>query len=283
MKSFVSGLLELCCCRLFTRCISRFRCEEPREARTPEQLTCCNCCLAPTCITESPRLRSIMGCFLEKFDNFLNRSFYRLGQIIANHFGYFIIVPIFITAILATGFQNIVYEDDPEYLFAPTTGGAKDERAIIEENFFLNFSSDFHPSRVTRTGRFARFIIMAKDEGTLLRDEVWKDIMEVDRLTHTVGVEYDDRFVRYEDLCGIWDGKCYENNILDLNDLMPDIEKGEYNLTYPLMLNPNTFEMYVFPLFFGGLEISNASTIESVKALSISYWLRTNTRKEDER
>lgn len=257
-------------------------CEEPREARTSEQLPSCCCCLTPACVAESPRLRSIMGCFLEKFDNFLNRCFYRLGQIIANHFGYFIIIPIFITAILATGFQNIVYEDDPEYLFAPTTGGAKDERAIIEENFFLNFSSDFHPSRVTRTGRFARFIIMAKDEGTLLRTEVWNDIMELDRLTHTVGVEYDDKFVRYEDLCGIWDSKCYENNILDLKDLMPEIEAGEYNLTYPLMLNPNTFEMYVFPLFFGGLEISNSSTIESVKALSISYWLRTNTRKEDE-
>ncbi|ROT65118.1 putative patched domain-containing protein 3 [Penaeus vannamei] len=261
---------------------SRVLCEEPREARTSEQLPSCCCCLTPACVAESPRLRSIMGCFLEKFDNFLNRCFYRLGQIIANHFGYFIIIPIFITAILATGFQNIVYEDDPEYLFAPTTGGAKDERAIIEENFFLNFSSDFHPSRVTRTGRFARFIIMAKDEGTLLRTEVWNDIMELDRLTHTVGVEYDDKFVRYEDLCGIWDSKCYENNILDLKDLMPEIEAGEYNLTYPLMLNPNTFEMYVFPLFFGGLEISNSSTIESVKALSISYWLRTNTRKEDE-
>lgn len=64
---------------------------------------------------------------------------------------------------------------------------------------------------------------------------------------------------------------------------MPRVENGTYNLTYPLMINPNTFETYVFPLFFGGLELTNSSTILSTKALSISYWLRNNNKEEDER
>ncbi|XP_042239196.1 patched domain-containing protein 3-like isoform X2 [Homarus americanus] len=222
-----------------------------------------------------------MGCFLQKFDNFLNRSFYRLGHVIASHYGYFIIVPIFLTAIFATGFQRIRYEDDPEYLFSPTTGFARNERAIIEQNFFLNFSSDFHPSRLTRTGRFARFIIMAKDGGTLLRSSVWNDIILLDRLAHSVGVQLGHKYSRYEDLCAIWDGKCYENNVLDLQEFMPEVEAGTFDITYPFMLNPNTFETYLFPHFFGGAVI-NSSTVQSVQALSIFYWLRTNTPTEDQ-
>lgn len=224
-----------------------------------------------------------MGCFLKKFDNFLNRTFYNLGHIIAGHFGYFIIVPIFLTAILATGFQNIRYEDDPEYLFSPTTGFARNERAIIEENFFLNFSSDFHPSRVTRLGRFARLIIMARDGGSLLRTAVWEDIKKLDELVHSVPLklEEEDRVVYYKDVCAIWDSKCYENTILDLYDLMPQVEAREFNLTYPIMLNPNTFETYVFPHYLGGVNLTGFSILESVKALSIFYWLRNNNMKED--
>ena len=62
---------------------------------------------------------------------------------------------------------------------------------------------------------------------------------------------------------------------------MADIEDGSLNMTYPLMLNPLTFDLYVFPLFFGGMTLSNQSTIEVARALSISYWIRTNTPEED--
>ena len=42
--------------------------------------------------------------------------------------GYFIIVPILLTALCASGFQRIYYEADPEYLFSPIDGEAKFER-----------------------------------------------------------------------------------------------------------------------------------------------------------
>lgn len=254
------------------------RCDPTRAAKDPEPPAYCCCCTAAAC----PTLHATMGCFLRKFDNFLNRSFYQLGLIIANHYGYFIIVPIFITAILATGFQNIHYEDDPEYLFSPTTGVARNERAIIEQHFFLNFSSDFHPSRVTRTGRFARLIIMAKDGGSILRSEVWNDIHRLDQMVHEVAVKNEEgRTLRYDNLCAIWDSKCYENTLLDLHELMPEVENKTYNLTYPLMLNPATFETYVFPHYLGGVNVTDDNVLLSTQALSLFYWLKNNTPKED--
>lgn len=230
--------------------------------------------------------KKAMGCFLKKFDSFLNRSFFRLGIIIAANPGYFIIIPIFVSAILATGFQNIIYQDDPEYLFAPTNGGAKSERAVIEENFKMNFTSDFHPSRVTRTGRFIRFIITAKDGESLLRTSLWNEIIKMDELVHNVSITVQGETLetyKYDDLCAWAYEGCYENNILDLQELMPEVQNRTFNLTYPLMLNPNTFETYVFPFFFGGIEVSELDTIESASALSILYWLRTNNKNEDYR
>lgn len=222
-----------------------------------------------------------MGCFLQKFDNFLTRTFHRLGRLIAGHYGYFIIVPVFLTAILATGFQNIRYEDDPEYLFSPTTGPARNERKIIEDNFYMNFSSDFHPSRVTRIGRFARFIIMARDEDTIMRTAVWEDIKKLDKLVHSVTLKIEDRVMHYEDLCAVSNSKCYKNDVLDLYDLMPQVEARKYNLTYPIMLHPNTFEAIVFPHYLGGVNLIDNIVIESAEALSIFYWLRNNNPKED--
>ncbi|CAL4066460.1 unnamed protein product [Meganyctiphanes norvegica] len=230
--------------------------------------------------------KQIMGCFLQKFDSFLNRTFFRLGKLIAANPGYFIIVPIFITVILATGFQNIIYQDDPEYLFAPTNGGAKTERATIEENFKLNFTSDFHPSRITRTGRFTRVIITAKDGESLLRTKVWSEIMRMNEFIHTVNITVQgetEETYRYEDLCAWAYEGCYENHILDLQELMPEIENKTFNLTYPLMLNPNDFNTYMFPFFFGGIEVSDEDTIDSAAALSMFYWLRTNTKNQDYR
>nr|XP_045594269.1 patched domain-containing protein 3-like [Procambarus clarkii] len=221
-----------------------------------------------------------MSYSLKKFEYLLRQLFYRLGHSVALNYGYLIIVPIFITGILATGFQRLKYNDDPEFLFTPTSGHAKHERSVIEEYFTLNFSSDFNPSRITRMGRYARFIITAKDEGTILRSKVWNDIVALDRLVHSVSVDTDDEVARYDDLCAISDSKCYENNIIGLQDLMPAVENGTFNLTYPIMLNPNNFDTYVLPLFFGGVVVGNDTVVESVKALDIFYWLKSSTTKE---
>ncbi|KAK7083690.1 Hedgehog receptor activity protein [Halocaridina rubra] len=108
--------------------------------------------------------------------------------------------------------------------------------------------------------------------------------MEVDKLVHAISVDTEEEGqLRYNDLCAIWDSQCYENDILDLQELIPQVQNGTYNLTYPLMINPNTFDTYVFPLFLGGLELTNSSTIASAKALSITYWLKNNHRREDEK
>ena len=234
-----------------------------------------SCCSRTGCCgsSESADSKGSKKYCSNKFDSFLKSTFYKLGYTVGTYPGQFIIIPIFITLLLGTGFQQVTYETDPEYLFSPSDGPARDERALIERYFTTNWD-ELLPDRLTRNTRFVRFIIIPKDEGSLLREDVWAELMEVDRLIHNISVTVEGKKYTFEDTCGRWDGKCIENSVLDVGELIPGINNRTYNLTYPFMLNPETFETYTFPYYFGGITTSNYSTILDAQAIQLLYFLK---------
>ena len=96
-----------------------------------------------------------MRCQLSLVDKFLKELFYRFGKFIGEQPGYFLIVPLLITALCASGFQRIQHEANPEYLFSPEEGPAKAERDILEAHFPTNFTS-FDPTRSSRPSNLSR-------------------------------------------------------------------------------------------------------------------------------
>ena len=116
-----------------------------------------------------------MGCRVTSIDDLLRSFFGWLGYQVGKRPVYFIIVPFLLTALCASGFQRITYEADPEYLFSPQNGEAKFERAQMEKHFPMNYSA-FHPGRVSRHGRFGRLLIRARDNGTLLRNDIFQQV-----------------------------------------------------------------------------------------------------------
>lgn len=101
-------------------------------------------------------LSSSSGCGLEVIDRGLTKAFHWLGMKIGENPSYFIIIPIFVSLLLGTGMQRLIYVDDPEYLFSPVDGKAKFEREVVDNLFPMNYSDEFHPSRFVRPGRFLR-------------------------------------------------------------------------------------------------------------------------------
>ena len=73
-------------------------------------------------------------------DDKLKNLFYRLGECIGSRPGYFLIVPLLLTALCASGFQRMDYNYDPEYLLSPSTGQAKQERATQEKYFPTDYN-----------------------------------------------------------------------------------------------------------------------------------------------
>ena len=114
-------------------------------------------------------------------DKTLRKWFGRLGSNIGRIPGYYLIVPILCTALLTTGYQQMNYSYDPEYLFSPRDGEAKRERATLEEYFPMNFS-EFKASRMTKPGKFGRVIVEAKDGGSLLRSHLWTQMLYLDQV-----------------------------------------------------------------------------------------------------
>lgn len=79
--------------------------------------------------------------------------------------------------------------------------------------------------------------------------------------------------LKYAELCAQWNQYCYDNEILRMGDLMPNIESGDLKITYPIFFDPFTFETYTLPIFFGGTELDDGVTVKSVKAVGLSYFL----------
>ena len=77
---------------------------------------------------------------LKIVDDTLKKLFFKLGVTVGKHPGYFLIVPALLTALCASGFQRMDYNYDPEYLISPSYGLAKEERAVMEEYFPVDYN-----------------------------------------------------------------------------------------------------------------------------------------------
>ncbi|XP_063378289.1 patched domain-containing protein 3 isoform X2 [Cydia fagiglandana] len=219
-----------------------------------------------------------MGCKLTFVDDILNRSFYKLGLLVGRNPGYFIIIPVLLTLLMVTGYQRINYEMDPEYLFSPVSGQGKYERRIVEEHFKVNYSHRFNVGRITRAGRFGRTIIVSKDNNTnMLRAEVWKELRQLDELVQNITVTLPNgETFTYKEECAKWEGQCFTNDILNLDKIIEEVERGDLNLTFPIMFNPVTWEAHAFPVYFGGSTVVD-DTIVSVPAVQLVWFVKADT------
>ncbi|XP_032673753.1 patched domain-containing protein 3 [Odontomachus brunneus] len=218
---------------------------------------------------------------LKCVDDFLNRAFHKLGLIVGRHPGYFVIVPLLLACICFTGYQRIHYEIDPEYLFSPINGPGKTERAVVEQYFKVNYSYQFDLSRITRPGRFGHVIVIPKDGGhNMLKKEIWQELMELDRIIKDIKAEYEGETFTYQQICARWLDECFGNDILDLQLVITEVESGDLNLTFPIMLNPVTLDALVFPVFFGGTVIDNG-VIKSVPSVQLAYFITVDSPRQD--
>ncbi|XP_033337627.2 patched domain-containing protein isoform X1 [Megalopta genalis] len=215
-------------------------------------------------------------------DEFLNRAFHKLGLVVGHHPGYFVVIPVLLAFICFTGYQRIHYEIDPEYLFSPTNGPSKMERAIVEQYFKVNYSHRFNLGRITRPGRFGHVIVTSKDAANnLLKTAVFDELRQLDNIIRTAQASYEGEVFTYEQICARWLDECFSNDILNLRYIMEDVEKRELNLTFPLMLNPVTWVFHLLPVYFGGSVINEDRVVESVPSLQLAYFLTVDNARQD--
>lgn len=62
----------------------------------------------------------------------------------------------------------------------------------------------------------------------------------------------------------------------------PQVERGELNLTFPIMFNPVTWEAHAFPVFFGGAKVVDDMVV-SVPAVQLIWFVRTDSKLQEQR
>lgn len=58
------------------------------------------------------------------------------------------------------------------------------------------------------------------------------------------------------------------------------IEAGDVSLTFPVFWNPITWDHFVFPVFFGGTEVSADGNVVSAPAVQMVYFIAVDTKRQ---
>lgn len=223
-----------------------------------------------------------MGCGVSWVDEWLTRNFFRVGLFVGRHPGYFLIVPVLLTALCMTGYQRMRYEMDPEYLFCPINGEAKHEREIVETYFKTNYSSRFNVGRITRPGRFGRVIVIPRQGDDMLRREIWEELRMLDDIIRNATVHWPGgEDFQYEQVCARWQDNCFVNDILNLDHVIDEVENRTLLLTFPIMFNPVTWDAHAFPVYFGGSVVDDEGLIQRVPSVQLVYFAKADTKAQD--
>lgn len=60
-----------------------------------------------------------------------------------------------------------------------------------------------------------------------------------------------------------------------------DVESKELRLTFPLMLHPDTWQILLLPVYFGGSVLNEDKQIESVPSMQLAYFLTADNPRQD--
>lgn len=118
----------------------------------------------------------------------------------------------------------------------------------------------------------------------MLTNAIWNELRLLDNVVKNVTIAYgeNNRLYKYEDICARWIDECFENDILNLDVVMDQIESKQLNLTFPVMINPITWDAHTFPVFFGRT-VRYDDVIERVPSVQLMYFLTDDTNVDDEK
>ncbi|XP_023224626.1 patched domain-containing protein 3-like [Centruroides sculpturatus] len=203
----------------------------------------------------------------------LSRIFQHLGKCTARHPILFMLTPVIISGVFMTGVFRMTTEKDITSLFVPSHGRAKSDRAAIDELFPMNFSVNFDFGRLTRLNGFGTVLITSKDGGSVLREHIFADLIELDRLIRSITVNDGKTSANYSSVCARRKGICFRNEILNLEKNLTAIREKKQFIKYPIDLDPKTYSFHFYAKGLGGVTTDEEGRILSAKAVRLYYYL----------
>lgn len=202
--------------------------------------------------------------------------FGKTGRVIGRHPLCFVLVPVLLSAVLATGFLHLRVVIGIEHLYAPVSGKTLDDKLLATDLFPMNVSTSFDLGRMTRTAKFVILLIMAKNGGNVFNKTLMEECLQLDTAIRALSVEDSGRNWTYEDVCAIKRGQCVKNDAGDLARSIDDILRRRKKIIYPLFVDKATSKFVFYGSILGGVEVDFEDAVTSAKAIRFMYYLNDN-------
>lgn len=203
----------------------------------------------------------------------LSRQFLLLGRRIGRNPKYFILGPVFLTLTLALGLLSIKVNRNLDFLFTARNGRAEQNKKLVEKLFPVNTSSFSDIARITDLEEIVAVQIIPKDGGSIFRKEVVNEISKFHQIIKNISVKWDNKIFKYQDLCGVRNGKCVESSFLKLIPHASEILKRKYKAKYPLDMNEHTLMYVEYITSLGTVKVDDDETIIDALGARFIYFL----------
>ncbi|XP_067123977.1 patched domain-containing protein 3-like [Centruroides vittatus] len=211
-------------------------------------------------------------------NDFLSKSYRKLGSYIARKPKIFIIVPLITSALMTSGFYRVWYEQDFKYLYNPIKSESLIARDLINEKFRMNYSIDFDLGRMPDFNNLVVVIITANDGGSVLREYYYDKVMTMDRIIRDIKLVKGNETWTFKDLCAKYGKSCFRNEILVHGNRIVKIHEGYRIIKYPISSSKYTIIPYVMNL--GGVIVDEYDYVTSAEAVRLLYVMdATDTKK----
>lgn len=218
------------------------------------------------------------GCNTDCVEKPISIGFQKFGRFVGRHPWWFFISPLFISAVLGSGFYFLEDREanDIEEQFTPVNGPAKLERLFVQENFPLN-DSVFSNQRLYTDGVYASIIAVSKSPNILTEDAL-NEILSLDKKVRELNVSMGNEVLNYDGLCARKYNKCMPNKILDVVNYYGN-KIGRTELTFPFLRFGFT---HIFLGYSVGGVTLNETVIKRAKAVRLFYFLKdSNSSRTD--
>ncbi|XP_067123815.1 patched domain-containing protein 3-like [Centruroides vittatus] len=205
---------------------------------------------------------------------YFSRYFTSLGELIASYPLVFLLAPIIISALLATGVLRVRANRNTDYLFTATNGKALQYKKFVESTFPENTSDYVDAFRITKMENL--IIVTEKHMKSIIDEKVLEEISVLNNLIRNFSIDFGGYKRNYSHLCAQNFGKCFENDFVNLIPNLHQIRKGKYKLNYPFYLNPLNFQTIITAAFLGLVTVDNENYVKDARAARLFYPLDEN-------
>ncbi|KAI4871228.1 hypothetical protein NFI96_019756 [Prochilodus magdalenae] len=201
-------------------------------------------------------------------------GFQKFGRFVGTNPWWFFISPLFISALLGSGFYFLEDREanDIEEQFTPVNGPAKLERQFVQQNFPQN-DSVFSNQRLYTDGVYASFIAVSRSP-SILSDAAFKEILNLDSKVRALNVSAGTEVLTFDGLCARRYKKCIPNKILDVYKYYGELFENT-ELTFPFFRFGFTHVFLGYSV--GGVQV-NSSVLKSARAIRLFYFLKEDNR-----